>query len=68
MDFSYSEKTEQLRAQLNNFMDDHIVPRIRPWSEESHAGTYPCPFMEDLKALAKGRGPVEYVPAAPARR
>ena len=24
MDFSYSEKTEQLRAQLNNFMDASI--------------------------------------------
>ena len=28
MDFSYSEKTQQLRAQVRNFMDDHIVPRI----------------------------------------
>ena len=56
MDFSYSEKTEQLRAQLNNFMDDHIVPRIRPWSEEVNAGTYPVSFMEDLKALAKAEG------------
>ena len=56
MDFSYSEKTEQLRAQLRNFMDDHIVPRIRPWSEEVHAGIYPVSFMEDLKALAKEEG------------
>ena len=56
MDFSYSEKTEQLRAQLTNFMDDHIVPRIRPWSEEIHAGTFPVSFMEDLKALAKDEG------------
>ena len=56
MDFSYSEKTEQLRAQLNNFMDDHIVPRIRPWSEEIHAGTFPVSFMEDLKALARDEG------------
>ena len=41
MDFSYSEKTEQLRAQLRNFMEDHIVPRIGQWSEEIHGGTFP---------------------------
>ena len=56
MDFSYSEKTEQLRHQLHNFMDDHVVPRIGQWSEEVHGGTYPVTFMEDLKNLAKSEG------------
>jgi acyl-CoA dehydrogenase len=56
MDFSYSDKTEQLRAQLRNFMEDHIVPRMGLWSEEIHAGTFPVSFMEDLKALAKSEG------------
>ncbi len=56
MDFSYSEKTDQLRAQVRNFMDDHILPRIGQWSEEVHAGTYPVSFMEDLKSLAKSEG------------
>jgi acyl-CoA dehydrogenase len=56
MDFSYSEKTEQLRHQLRNFMDDHVVPRIGQWSQEVHAGTYPVSFMEDLKSLAKSEG------------
>jgi acyl-CoA dehydrogenase len=56
MDFSYSEKTEQLRAQLRNFMEDHIVPRIGQWSEEIHGGTFPVSFMEDLKNLAKAEG------------
>ena len=56
MDFSYSERTQQLCTQLQNFMDDHIVPRIRAWSEEVHAGIYPVSFMEDLKALAREEG------------
>ena len=56
MDFSYSEKTQEMCARLRNFMDYHIVPRIRPWSEEIHAGTFPVSFMEDLKSLAKEEG------------
>ena len=56
MDFSYSEKTEQLRAQLRNFMEDHIVPRIGQWSEEIHGGTFPVSFMQELKNLAKAEG------------
>jgi acyl-CoA dehydrogenase len=56
MDFSYSEKTRQLQAQLRNFMEDHIVPRIGQWNEEVRAGHYPVSFMADLKALAKAEG------------
>ncbi|MDX1735135.1 MAG: acyl-CoA dehydrogenase family protein, partial [Halioglobus sp.] len=56
MDFSYSEKTAELRAQLLRFMDDHIVPRIRPWAEEIRGGQFPVSFMDDLKALAKEEG------------
>jgi len=56
MDFSYSEKTEQLRAQLSAFMDAHVMPRLAQWSEEVHSGQYPVSFMDDLKALAKSEG------------
>ena len=56
MDFSYNERTQQLRAQLNNFMQDHIIPRIGQWRDEVGAGQYPVSFMEDLKALAKEEG------------
>ncbi len=42
--------------QVRRFMDDHIVPRIRQYNEESHAGVYPISFMEDLKALAREEG------------
>ena len=56
MDFSYNERTQQLRAQLSNFMQDHIIPRIGQWRDEVAAGQYPVSFMEDLKALAKDEG------------
>ena len=56
MDFSYNERTRQLCAQLNNFMQDHIIPRIGQWRDEVAAGQYPVSFMEDLKALAKDEG------------
>ncbi|MEJ2530539.1 MAG: acyl-CoA dehydrogenase family protein [Halioglobus sp.] len=56
MDFSYSDRTEQLRARLHDFMDDHILPRIGQWQEEVHGGRYPVSFMADLKALAREEG------------
>ncbi len=56
MDFSYTDKTNQLRTRVDNFMQDHIIPRIGQWRDELEAGTYPVSFMEDLKALAKSEG------------
>ncbi len=53
MDFSYSEKVENLRARVSAFMDQHIIPRVREYNEEVHAGRYPVYFMKDLRALAK---------------
>ena len=56
MDFEYSARVQDLRMQVRQFMDDHIVPRIRQYNQESHAGVYPISFMEDLKALAREEG------------
>ncbi len=56
MDFNFSEKTQRLRAQLQAFMDDHVLPRNGQWLREVHAGQYPVSFMEDLKALAREEG------------
>ncbi|WP_321887666.1 acyl-CoA dehydrogenase family protein [Paraburkholderia bannensis] len=56
MDFAYSPKVEALRAQLNAFMDTHIVPRIHQWHEEVNAGQYPVSFMEALKDKARSEG------------
>lgn len=56
MDFSYTPKTQALREQLSNFMDQYIVPRIGAWQHEVAAGIYPVSFMGDLKALARAEG------------
>ena len=56
MDFSYSPKVKELTFRVRNFMDDYILPRIRQYNEEVHAGSFPVSFMEDLKALAKDEG------------
>ncbi|MQQ99235.1 acyl-CoA dehydrogenase family protein [Glaciimonas soli] len=56
MDFGYTAKVEGLRTRVRNFMDQHILPRVRQYNEEVHAGIFPVSFMEDLKALAKAEG------------
>jgi acyl-CoA dehydrogenase len=56
MDFGYSAKVEDLRTRVRNFMDQYILPRVRQYNEEVHAGIYPVSFTEDLKALAKLEG------------
>lgn len=56
MDFDYSPKTQELCQRLSQFMEDHIVPRIRQHHDELKAGTFPVSFMEDLKKLAKSEG------------
>jgi acyl-CoA dehydrogenase len=56
MDFSYSPKCESMRAQVRNFMDEYVVPRLGFAHKEFAEGRFPLSFMEDLKALAKSEG------------
>lgn len=56
MDFTYCDKTRQLCAQLEQFMDQYILPRVGQWNKEVAEGQYPVSFMEDLKELAKAEG------------
>ncbi len=56
MEFLYTPRVQELQAKVRNFMDDYIVPRIKQWNDEVHAGHYPVSFMEDLKALARDQG------------
>lgn len=56
MDFSYSPKCESMRAQVRDFMDAHVVPRLGLAQKEFDEGRFPLSFMEDLKALAKSEG------------
>ncbi len=57
MDFDYTPKVQELRRRVQDFMDDHIVPRIGQYHDEVEVnGNFPASFMEDLKALAKDDG------------
>lgn len=56
MDFGYTPKVEELRKRVRNFMDQTILPRVRQYNEEVHAGIFPVTFMEDLKAMARAEG------------
>ena len=56
MEFAYSARTEALRQQVRNFLDQHIVPRLGEWQREVAAGSFPVSFMADLKTLAKEEG------------
>ncbi|MGB6055941.1 MAG: acyl-CoA dehydrogenase family protein [Burkholderiaceae bacterium] len=55
MNFEYSPKVQALRRQLQDFMDDHVIPRLPAWRAAEQAGTYPA-FIDDLKALAREQG------------
>lgn len=56
MDFAYSPKVEQLRRKVQDFMDDHVVPRLAQYERAVEAGGRRPEFIEELKALAKSEG------------
>lgn len=56
MDFAYSDKTNDLRARVTDFLETYIVPRHAQFQKEVEEGTYPISFLGDLKALAKSEG------------
>ena len=59
MNFDYSEKVQKLRAELEEFMDEHVYPNEKTY-EEQHAAfedrwSIP-PIIEELKEKAKTEG------------
>jgi acyl-CoA dehydrogenase len=59
MDFDYSEKVQKLRAELAEFMDEHVYPNEKTFYDQLNAvesrWTVP-PVMEELKEKAKAEG------------
>ena len=59
MDFDYSPKTQALQARLRQFMDDHIYPSEKAFTDELAANTTAgkrwsaLQIIEDLKARAR---------------
>ncbi len=59
MDFAYSEKVNELRARMNDFMDRYIHPNERTYQEQIAASGNPfhhAEIVDELKARAKAEG------------
>jgi acyl-CoA dehydrogenase len=62
MDFGYDARTEELRGQLQAFIDEHILPAEAIFEEQAAKlasegrGWERPPIMDDLKAKARSRG------------
>jgi acyl-CoA dehydrogenase len=59
MDFDYSEKVQKLKAELTEFMDEHVYPNEKTFQDQLNEAesrwTIP-PIMEELKDKAKAEG------------
>ncbi|MDH3249210.1 MAG: acyl-CoA dehydrogenase family protein [Acidimicrobiia bacterium] len=59
MDFSYSDRVEHLRGELNDFMNSHVYPAESVYAQQMADSGDPHfhpPVLEDLKREARGRG------------
>jgi acyl-CoA dehydrogenase len=62
MDFAFDARTEELRAQLQAFIDEHIIPAEKVFEEQAAEmaaagrGWERPPVMDDLKAEARKQG------------
>ncbi len=59
MDFAYSEKVNELRARMNDFMERHVYPNERAYREQIAASGNPfhhAEIVDELKAQARTEG------------
>ncbi|MEH0059439.1 acyl-CoA dehydrogenase family protein [Auritidibacter ignavus] len=59
MDFSFSDRCQDYRQRLLDFMDEHIYPAEPVFEQQMHESgddNFHPPIMEELKAEAKSRG------------
>lgn len=62
MDFAYSERTQELQAKLNSFMDEYIYPNEEKFETEVENNRrngnawVPSKVIEELKTLAQAQG------------
>jgi acyl-CoA dehydrogenase len=62
MDFDYSDKTKELQARLQKFMDDHVYPNEATYKKQLVANTEagkrwtPLTIIEELKPKARSAG------------
>jgi acyl-CoA dehydrogenase len=62
MDFDYSDKTKDLQARVQRFMDDHVYPNEKTYKQQLGANTEAgkrwtqLPVIDELKAKARDAG------------
>ena len=59
MDFAYSDKVNDLRARMNDFMERYIIPNERTYREQIAASGNPfhhAEIVDELKARARAEG------------
>ncbi len=56
MDFEPGPDVVALQRRLEEFMDRYVLPYNAAWHNAVAEGSYPPPFLEDLKALARSEG------------
>ncbi|MBI3104319.1 MAG: acyl-CoA dehydrogenase family protein [Candidatus Rokubacteria bacterium] len=59
MEFEYSKRTKEYMEQVKDFMDKHVYPNEKAFSEQVRSGPTRWqvpPIMEELKAKARERG------------
>jgi acyl-CoA dehydrogenase len=56
VDFNFDATTEKLRAQLLEFMDEHVYPAERRMDASQSADFSTPPLIEELKTAARERG------------
>ncbi|ASU78373.1 acyl-CoA dehydrogenase [Actinopolyspora erythraea] len=59
MYFTFDERTESLRSEINSFMDSHIHPAEEEFERQTNGSDDPWsvpPVVEDLKREARSRG------------
>ena len=56
MDFEYSDRVNELRRQVEDFLDRYMLPYNAEWQRETMAGRFPMHIMDPLKQIARSEG------------
>lgn len=56
MDFNYTDRVNDLRAQVEDFLDRYMLPYNAEWQRETQAGRFPMHIMDPLKQIARADG------------
>ena len=56
MDFAHSERSNAIREQVFQFMEQYVLPYNAQWHAQVARGDYPLELVNDIKALARWDG------------